>query len=243
VPATTGDEVAAFVADYLVWCLGTARGLDLVERARLDVLMRELETQRLLGAADITLRAASLAGGRSVLSIGTHPVDPQTRDLTARLTSLDGGAVIHAAAPVRVEQKDLVTLQREVVARGNRLIAVGLSAALPGAGQIYNEQIWKGVAVAVVEAGLLGAALGFHIAGNDDLDAYRTDTPESVARADDAEDAFRTRNAFLWAALGVWALQVADAAVFGGVRPDVDQRFRDRIGLPGAGASAVGQAR
>ena len=55
-------------------------------------------------------------------------------------------------------------------------------------------------------------------------------------RADDAEAAYRVRNGLLWTLLAVHAVGVIDAAVFGGVPADVEQRYRDRIGVGPVGA-------
>lgn len=238
VPATSGDALADFVVDYLHWCLGDERGVQLVERARLDMLLRELETQRLLGAEDITRRVAALAGGESVLVVAVHPVDPQTRDITLRGSRVEGGDVLFAAAPVRVEARDLVELQRQMVARGNRLLAMGLSTVLPGAGQLYNDQPIKAGLFLAVELALGAAALAYHLEGAGHEDAYNRDRPEDVPYGDRAESAYETRNVLLWTLLGVHVAGVVDAAIFGGVPPDVEQRFRDRIGVAPMGDGA-----
>lgn len=231
VPVSADDPLAGFVVDYLHWCLGDERGVQLVERARLDMLLRELETQRLLGAADITQRVAALAGGESVLAVAVHPVDERARDITLRASRVAGGDVLFAAAPVRVEAGDMLDLQRQMVARGNRLLAAGLSTVLPGAGQLYNDQPVKAALFASVELALAGAALAYHLDGAAHEDAYHGGRRADVPRADQAEDAYRTRNALLWTLAGVHLLGVLDAAIFGGVPPDVEQRYRDRIGI------------
>lgn len=231
VPTTADDALADFVVDYLHWCLGDERGVQLVERARLDMLLRELETQRMLGAADITQRVAALAGGESVLVVAVHPVDARARDITLRASRVEGGDVLFTAAPVRVEASDMLELQREMVARGNRLLAAGLSTVLPGAGQLYNDQPIKAGLFLAVELGLGAAAIAYHLEGAGHEDAYHAGRPEDVPRAGQAEDAYRTRNALLWTLAGVHVLGVIDAVIFGAVPPDVERRYRDRIGV------------
>lgn len=235
-PADDGP-LAEFVVDYLHWCLDD-RGIALVERARLGLLLEELETQRMLGGDDITHRVAALAGGNSLMAVAVHVVDPDTRDITTRLSAVDGAAVLHATAPVRVENRDLVELQRELATRNNRLVAGGLSAVLPGAGQLYNDQPIKAGLVLGVELALTGAALAFHLEGSREEDAYHGGDREDVRRADLAEEAYGTRNLLLWAALGVWAAQVIDAIVYGGLPADVETRYRERIGTGGAPTGA-----
>lgn len=239
VPVDPKDPLARFVVDYLHWCLGEARGVQLVERDRLDLLLQELETQRLLGADDITMQIASLAGGRSVIAVAVHPVDPQTRDLTLRASRVAGAQVLFATAPVRVESTDLLELQRDFVTRNNRLVAAGLSAVLPGGGQLYNDEPLKAGLFIAAELALGAAALAYHLEGSAHETRYRRDRPEDVRYAAKGEAAWTTRNQLLWALGAVWAASIIDAAVSGGVPAAVDQRYRDRIGVgavPGGAA-------
>lgn len=236
--AAEQGPLAHFVVDYLHWCLDD-RGIALVERARLGLLLEELETQRMLGGDDITRRVAALAGGESLLAVAVHVVDPETRDITTRLSAVEGAAVLHATAPVRVENHDLVALQRELATRNNRLVAGGLSAVLPGAGQLYNDQPIKAGLALGFELALTGAALAFHLEGAREEDAYHGGREEDVHRGDLAEQAYGRRNLLLWAALGVWAVQVIDAIAYGGLPADVQTRYRERIGT-GVGPGSAG---
>lgn len=235
------DPLAIFVVDYLHWCLGEAKGLALVERARIDQLIAELETQRFLGGGDITSKVVDLAGGESLLMVGVHPVDPQTRDLTLRATRVEGGNVLFASAPVRVESSDLLELQRDFVTQNNRLIAASLSAIIPGAGQVYNDELFKASLFATAEVALAGMAVFYHFRGKSREDTYSAPDAgaDVVGLADKAEADYRMRQNLLIALGAVWAVSIIDAAVSGGVPAQVDQQYRDRIGV-GVGPAEVG---
>jgi hypothetical protein len=139
--------------------------------------------------------------------------------VNARIVSTDGAETL-AVAQETIPAATLVAFSADAVVLRSRRDAVFRSMLLPGFGQLYNRQPGKAALFGVAEAGLLAGALAFHLSGTAAESDYRAKTgaalgPDPVAAAaalrERAEDRFRLRNALLWGAAGVWALNVADA--------------------------------
>ncbi len=107
----------------------------------------------------------------------------------------------------------------------SQLVALGLSAGLPGAGQFYNDEPVKGSIIAVTEVALLAAAVTFHVLGAGAEEEYNENTSETVDRRQDAMDHYELRNVMLYSAVAVYALQLVDAALNSPEPPSVETRF------------------
>ncbi len=110
-------------------------------------------------------------------------------------------------------------------APGSRAGALFRSMLLPGYGQVYKGQPFKGGLLLGTEIALLSAALAFHMAGDAVLSAYNREarlqlSGDSSGRAqqlyDSAQTRYRVRDGLLLAATGVWVLNMADAYLSSG---------------------------
>ena len=110
-------------------------------------------------------------------------------------------------------------------APGSRTGALFRSLLVPGYGQLYNDQPLKGGLVLGTEIALLSTALAFHLAGDSVLTAYTQQARAQVSTDPtgrvqqlyrDAQARYQVRDALLFAATSVWALNLADAYLSGG---------------------------
>jgi TM2 domain-containing membrane protein YozV len=110
-------------------------------------------------------------------------------------------------------------------APGSRTGALFRSMLVPGYGQLYNGQRFKGGLLFSTEIALLSAALAFHLAGDSVLSAYNRETRlqlsgDPTGRAQQlyagAQARYRVRDGLLLAATGMWVLNMADAYLSGG---------------------------
>ncbi|OFX25340.1 MAG: hypothetical protein A2V77_23770 [Anaeromyxobacter sp. RBG_16_69_14] len=108
---------------------------------------------------------------------------------------------------------------------GSRSGALFRSLLVPGYGQLYNDQPLKGGIVLGAEIALLSTALVFHLAGDSVLSAYTrqaraqvsTDPTGRVQQLyESAQTRYRVRDALLFTATSIWALNLADAYLSGG---------------------------
>lgn len=105
------------------------------------------------------------------------------------------------------------------------------SAALPGWGQLYNDELTKGVLFIAAESLLIGAAVGFYAAHLDAWHSYHSDVVEVVPRHD-AGDRYQVLTQItLGLAAAVWVGSILDAWLEG-YRYDPESSF-DRQGRIG----------
>jgi hypothetical protein len=131
-------------------------------------------------------------------------------------------------------------------APGSRTGALFRSLLVPGYGQLYNDQPLKGGLVLGTEIALLSTALAFHLAGDGVLTAYTRQARAQVSTDptgrvqhlyDDAQSRYRVRDALLFAATSVWALNLADAYLSGG------KGYRGRLIFDSGGGSRLSDRR
>lgn len=137
-------------------------------------------------------------------------------------------AIAVAAAPLAPRADDLSIAAVQGAAEyspGSRAAALFRSILVPGYGQLYNGQPVKAGIVFGTELALLSTALAFHLAGEGALAGYSRQTaaqagtdPSGRAQRlyDDAQSRYRVRDALLFAATGIWVLNIIDAYVCGG---------------------------
>jgi len=165
--------------------------------------------------------------------------------VNARIVSADGAETL-AVAQESIPAATLVAFSADAVVLRSRKDAVFRSMLLPGFGQLYNRQPVKAAAFGVAELGLLGGALAYHLSGAAAESDYRSKSAAGALGPDPsgtaaalrarAEDRYRTRNVLLFAAAGVWALNVADA-YWSGV--DGDAVVAAPLPLAGGGGLAL----
>ena len=223
VPLQKDEPLAVFVADYLVYCLGTQRGLLLLERTRLKALIDELKLDYASGDTSALEKLGDLTGARAVITVGVESLGTE-RVISARLSKVSG-EVLGSVRPLRVPDQQFRALYDELFAEKSRWTAIGLSAGLPGAGQLYNGDRVKGGIIMATELGLLGGALFYQLSGSEHEDAYHENRASTVGRRKDAEADYETRNVLLFVALAVWALQMVDVAFNAPPPPSLETRF------------------
>jgi hypothetical protein len=183
------------------------------------------------------------------LVVGTVSLAGDRYLVNARVVSTDTAEAL-AVASEQIASSSMIALSSDAVVLRSRKDALFRSMLLPGWGQVYNRQELKGAIVATAEAGLLGAALTFHLLGAKAESDYTRKTtaealgsdPAAAARAlrADADQDYRLRNAFLWAAGGLWAVNVVDAYASG---VDGEKALSGGIAVaPSLGAGVVGLA-
>jgi uncharacterized protein DUF5683 len=135
-----------------------------------------------------------------------------------------------ACAPSRPRGGDVVArfgiLGASNAEPGTRTGAFFRSMVLPGYGQFHNGQRVKAGLFLGVEVALLGTALAFHLAGDSILATYaRTPSPgadrspNAQALTAAAGARYAVRDTLLFAASGLWGLNVIDAFLSGSRRP------------------------
>jgi hypothetical protein len=218
----------------------------LVEREKLGSVLAEVKLGEMgLVDARSAPRLGQMADAQALV-IGTVADAGGKFLVNARIVSADSAETL-AVAQEAIPAATLVSFSADAVVLRSRKDAVFRSMLLPGFGQLYNRQPVKGALFAGVELGLLGGALAFHVSGAAAERDYKSKTtagalgPDPAAAASAlrarAQDRYATRNAFLWAAAGVWALNVVDAYAFG-----VDGEKLAAVPLPLAGGGGLALA-
>lgn len=216
-------------SDFTMHCLRENHRFNLAERERLSDLMDQAaDLERVTDPRLTQEKAQRLAATLAVDSLVVGHVVEVGREIAVSARVIDLAANVKAVALVRLDEADLPNLP-PVAAR--RWEALFRSALVPGWGQLYNGEPVKGGIVLATELGLLGTALGFHLAGNHALESYEQDLRVTVSERELAESRYTTRNALLWTAGGVWVANLVDAWLAGYVY-DPETAFDDgRIGM------------
>ncbi len=216
---TTHDkQLGTLVPSELTTILHRDHGLLVVERSALAKVIEELALGQ-TGLVDEkqSVEVGKLAGAQALI-VGTVSEVGDRYLVDARVVSVATGEVALAASG-KLPAADLIALSSEAVVLRTRAGSVYRSLLLPGWGQVYNRQPEKAAVFVGAEALGLGVALAMHLRGKgyeDEYEALGTGSPpESFAVRRDAEDAYRLRNIALYVTLGIHALNVVDALVFG----------------------------
>jgi TolB-like protein len=213
-------ELGKVVAAELTTNLRRDHDLFLVERARLGAVLGELKLAQ-MGAVDVSKAAevGRLADAQALV-IGSVSDAGDRFLVDARIVAAETGETL-AVASEAISAATLVALSSNAVVLRSRRDAVFRSLVVPGWGQFYNRQPVKGAAVAAAEGLVLAGAAYLQLQGmraeddyhrrssSGDLGANPSSRAASLRRK--AERSYRGRNALLWSALGIWALNVADA--------------------------------
>lgn len=217
-------ELGALVSAELSTDLRQNQGLLLVERARLGSILSEIKLGE-MGVVDAATapKLGKLADAQALV-LGSVADAGDRFIVNARVVATETSETL-ASASEAISAGTLIALSSEAVVLRTKKDAVFRSLLVPGWGQVYNRQPVKSAVFGALAAGTLGTAIWFHVQGTKaerDYDRLVTagqlgSDPASRAAAlrADAEDSYRTRNAFLWAAAGAWLVNVADAYLFG----------------------------
>lgn len=218
-----GAQLGTVVAAELVTNLRRDHGLLVVERARLAQVLGDLKLSQMLGAEARAPEIGRMAEAQALV-VGSVSEAGDRYLVNARIVSTDSAETL-AAASESVPQGSLVALSSDAVVLRSRRDAVFRSMLVPGWGQSYNRQPVKGLVVGGLTLATLGGALAFHLSGRTAEEDYRSKTTaaalgaspgaEAVALRERAESRYAWRNGLLWAAAGVWVVNVVDAYAFG----------------------------
>lgn len=245
-PEAKRRELGTVVTAELSTNLRRDHGLLLVEREKLGSVLAEVKLGEMgLLDAKTAPRLGQMADAQALVLGSVSDVGGKFL-VNARIVSSDAAETL-AVAQESIPAATLVAFSADAVVLRSRKDAVFRSMLLPGFGQLYNRQPVKAVAFGVAELGLLGGALALHLSGASAERDYRSKTgpgalgsdPGATAAAlrERAEDRYATRNVLLWAAAGVWALNVADA-YWSGVDGDAAVAAAP-LPLPGGGGIAL----
>lgn len=195
--------------------LATVHGLFILERTRFDEVLAEIELQDKLGSnVDQALAEIAKQNGAEYLIVGEISQLGNMAQITGRIIAVAGAKVV-SRAEIEIPLIDLVTFASNSVVLRSKAGAVYRSFLLPGWGQQYNRQPIKAIVFGSATATALVLAGTFHGLGQHHLNLYQRDTRASVRFGSRAEEDFKGRNISLWVALGIWAMNVADAYISG----------------------------
>jgi TolB-like protein len=230
-------------------------GLLLVERARLTDVLSELKLQEMTAMDSAQASRVGQMADAQALVLGSVAEAGDRYLVTARIVATSTGEAL-AAESVSVADAGMTAIASDAVVLRSRGDAAMRSLLFPGLGQAYNRQPVKAIAFAGAEVALLGAALGYHLAGQSAWSAYKKVGPasgtnpsaEATRLYDRAESRFTTRNWLLLGGAAVWAVGVVDAYVSGvdgrallgggGVVAGAERRTPARVVVAPAVASA-----
>jgi TolB-like protein len=235
-PAVSEQRLGALAAELLATELSTREPFVVVERERLDQIMKEHRLQG-LGLVDESTAAefGKIMGAQSIMT-GTIGEAGPVFIVNVRQVEVETGAVL-VAGSIEIGREGLIALSSEAIEKRSRMGAVIRSALLPGWGQLYNQQSVKGYVVLGVTAGIAVAtgieiALG-QLATMDYRNPANTDGTRLRQSRQDANARFTEANILL-IGLGVtWAFAVLDALIFGEDFEKID--VKSSVAAPNAG--------
>lgn len=217
-------KIGLLVSELLTGELARFENFTLIERLQMDKVLEE-QALSLTGLIDsktaveigTLLDAQALISG-SVLEAGAFFI------VNARLVDVTKGNII-LSETVEIQQDDLIALSNKlIVTKKYAIDAVYRSFLLPGWGQFYNDTPNRGIFYISASALTLGAALTFKMLGDDNYDTYQKNTQESVKYFAKAKDNYEYRDYALYAFIGCWVLNVADAWFI--AQRDIDQNTK-----------------
>jgi len=221
---TKRRQIGAIITAEVATVLRRDHALLLVERAQLADVLGELKLQSALAEDPEQANNLGKLADAQALVIGSVSEAGDRYLVNARLVATETGQTL-AAESEPIPAAGMVALASDAVVLRSRSGAVFRSVLIPGWGQFYNRQAWKGWLFMGGEVALLGSALAFHLAGNSAYNDYTGRTSAEDLGADPSKEAERlyetasnrytTRNIILIAAASVWVLNVFDAYASG----------------------------
>lgn len=208
------NHLGKLVAEMLAAELGQRDSFVVVERERLDQVMREHRLADLGVVDDATAADVGKVLGAQSLISGTVGEAGPKYEITVKQVDVASGRVL-AAGHVGVNRAGLIALSSEAVVTRSKVGALFRSALLPGWGQSYNDDTLKAVLFAGAGLATAGGGAGFWAWSLDPKRRYERGRPAGVKYRDVANDRIRIANALLIAYGVVWAVNMVDAYVSG----------------------------
>ncbi len=198
------------------------KGYVLVERERLADILKEAEMAQ-LGLIDDE-KAAEVAGlvGADILILGSVSEVGDRYLINVRAVSRENGTAL-SAQQVEVHSSHLIAIGSEAVVLKSSWGAAYRSMIAPGWGQLYNEEPIKAGVFISAEIASVAAVLALHFTGAAVQDDYENLTLEDFQKnpnkrqelQDKRNDLWLARDIMIGAAVGVWLINVLDAAISG----------------------------
>jgi hypothetical protein len=203
-PEATIDSDVVTVWQQALVSAALRRRFAVVERDKL------IETLRDNAAASPTA-AGGLAGAEFVVLSQLLPVADQLQ-VTTRVVRVQTGVVVSSSS-TSLPREGVVRLAQ--VEQRTPTDAALSSLLLPGAGQVQNGDVGRGVAFTIVCGGLLLGTIGLGVASGFQVSSYQTATnPADASSARDVANALMLGTAgALAATAGCWGINVVDAFV------------------------------
>jgi len=213
-PEVSEHSLGKVVAELLTVNLSQKKPFVVVERERLDQIMREHRLSD-LGVVDEGTAAemGRIMGAESLVSGAVSAVGPNYI-VTVRQVDVTSGRVINSAQ-VEFERNGLVALSADAVVLRSKSGAAFRSALIPGWGQFYNREPAKGVLFTAAGLGALGTAAAYYLQAQSAFSDYKTGTPETVDQREVANGHIKVANIGLITFGAVWLLNVLDATISG----------------------------
>jgi TolB-like protein len=219
-PTASEKKMGQIVAELLTTSLARRPQFQLVEREQIEKVLDELKLSLLgLAEAENAEKVGKLLNARAIITGSISEVG-EFFSINARQVDVETGKVI-LAVNVDLHQSAMLGLPEKYLVRRTKSEAM-FRSFIPGWGQFYNEQPVKGYLFSGVELGLIGTSIAFYFLGDSANDKYDDATTESDATKYDElrRDRFKTGDILLYTAIGIWALNIADAYLNG---PDVEE--------------------
>ncbi|MBI5549425.1 MAG: hypothetical protein HY901_36525 [Deltaproteobacteria bacterium] len=207
-------QIGQIVTAEVATALRRDHGLLLVERAQMSQVMDELRIKELTADSTESVNNLGKLADAQALVLGSVADVGDKYLINARVVNAESGQTLLADS-VQLPAAGMVALASDSVVLRSRSGATFRSVIVPGWGQFYNRQGWKGGLFVGAELGLLGGAAAFHLTGNWAENRYRENTAETAGHWKLASDRYEWRNILLYVAAGVWVLNIIDAYASG----------------------------
>jgi TolB-like protein len=213
---TKDKELGTLVAAELMTYLHKEHGLYIVERDKLDKVIKELQVQQSGLVDDNTASKIGKMVAAQALILGTVSEAGASFIVNARVVSVETAKVM-VADNVSFPASGMVSLSKNAVELKSKWGAVYRSLVVPGWGQIYNNQEIKGGIYLGVTVAFFTTAIVFEVEGNQLVDDYKKATDPNAIKniKKNIEDKYQIRNIAIYCGIAMWAINIIDAAVFG----------------------------
>ncbi len=208
------QEIAFALGELFATNLSGEEGIILVERSRIDDVMKELKK---VSQGEISVSGAAKLGklvGASHVLLGTVVSVGANFQITVRIVDSETGVILKATdgdAP----RKDFIAFSKDVVEEKNKSGAMFRSMVIPGWGQNYNQQEIKGWIITGATLLTLGAAATYGIMGMNAEEAYQENKLNTVSQRDQGNQYYSISNRLLMVGGAIWLYGVIDAFIFG----------------------------
>ena len=193
------------------------------KRSRIDGVVKELKRVK---SGEISPKGAAqtgkLLGARYVL-VGSITTMGAELQVTARLVSSQTGEIL-SAATMTAPQQQFITFKRDVVVTKSKIGAAVRSTLLPGWGQLYNGDAYRGYTMLITSIGILGTAAAYGYLGMASESKYQENRASTVMEREIGNGHYRKSRIALASYAVLWSYSLVDAYVSGRSDPVIDLR-------------------